>query len=71
MTQDIDNKDMAKLIIYLMDRHYPCRNLEALVEALETASDMSIAGSRHEYYHDWKYLLNMFRSIQTHDNEEE
>ena len=67
MTQDIDNKDMAKMIIYLMDRHFPCRNLDALVEALEMAMEMSVAGSKHEYYYDWKYLKGVFWEVQKED----
>jgi len=68
--QEIDGKDMAKMIIYLMDRHYPTRNLDALVEALEVAAFRYEFGYDHEYYHDWKWLLQMFQSIQAHNNGE-
>tara|TARA_B110000196_G_C20569586_1_gene396910 strand:+ start:266 stop:523 length:258 start_codon:yes stop_codon:yes gene_type:complete len=68
MTQDINDKDITKMIIYLMDRTYPCRNLDALVEAL--AWQVENASNRHEYMGDWKYLLKMFRSVQIHNEEE-
>ena len=58
MTQDITNHDMTKLIIYLMDRHYPSRNLDALVSAFKRVP------TTDEYYHDCVYLLGMFESIQ-------
>ena len=57
MTQDIDNKDMAKMIIYLMDRHYPCRNLNALVSAFKRVP------TTDEYYHDCVYLLSIFETL--------
>ena len=52
MTQDINDKDITKMIIYLMDRTYPCRNLDALVEAL--AWQVENASNRHEYMGDWR-----------------
>ena len=58
VAQDIDNKDMAKMIIYLMDRNYPCRNLDALVSAFKRVP------TTDEYYHDCVYLLGVFESLQ-------
>tara|TARA_B100000749_G_scaffold182616_1_gene141089 strand:+ start:1449 stop:1730 length:282 start_codon:yes stop_codon:yes gene_type:complete len=70
-SQDIDGKEMAKMIIYLMDRHYPTRNLDALISALDTAAFSYEHGSEHEYYFDWKWLLELFQSIQAHNKEEQ
>ena len=55
--QEINDKDITKMIIYLMDRHYQCRNLEALISAFKRVP------TTDEYYYDCVYLLGVFETL--------